>query len=476
MNPQRWRILAILALVQFTIVTDTTIVNVALPEIARDLGLSESGLTWVVSAYLITAGGLLLLGGRVADLLGRRRTFLLGAVVFGLASAACALSPDGRTLIASRAAQGVGEALASPAALSLIATHFPHGEERAKALGIWGGLAGLGSIAGVTLSGALVTWLGWPAIFWVNVPVVLAAVLLLPLVLGPEGVPRAGAADVPGALLLTAGSLVVLHTLTSVPAAGSSPGGLALGLAVGLALLLGFVLREKVAPRPLVPLSFFRHRTRVVANGLSTLVVGPMAGLFLVLTIYQQNTLGRSALATGLSYLPFCVVFLVGIAGGVALIGRVGERWTVVCAFTLAALGSAVLLATLPTQAFTLGSLPGMVPLGLGLGMAMPALQNAAMTGLSESDAGLGAGVQTAVQSLANAVGVAASMVVLVLAPDAFGPVQGWSEGRVGAAAALGLGGLALALGAVVTWAALRVPPPPVRPAPAPEEPRARQP
>lgn len=457
MNAHRWKVLAVLALVQFTIVADATIVNVALPDIARDLGLSELGLTWVVNAYLLAAGGLLLLGGRIADLVGRRRTFLTGAILLGIASVGCALSQDGTMLVLSRTLQGVGEALASPAALSLIATLFPERDERAKALGIWGGLAGLGAVAGVTLSGLLVTFLGWPFVFWINVPVVVVAVVLLPRWLGADAPREAGPLDLVGAALLTAGSLMLLQGLTLLAREETSGTVRLVTLVGGCALLVAFAAWERVVPHPLIPRTFFRSPPRVVANLLSMLVVGPMSALFLILTLYQQIELGRSALQTGLSYVPFCLVFLVGIALSVTLMSRIGVSRTVVVAFGLAAIGSFLLALRLPADAFTLESLPWMVLLALGFGMAMPPLQNAAMADLPEDSVGLGAGVQTAVQALANAVGVALSVVVaLLVRQHAWTGGVAWPE--PGTSVPLAAGGVVLVAGLLGAALHLRMP------------------
>ena len=458
---RRWLVLATLALVQFVIVTDTTIVNVALPSIGADVGLGTAGLTWVVNAYLLAAGGLMLMGGRLADLLGRRRMFLAGAVVFGMASVGCALAPDGRTLVAARALQGVGEALASPAALSILTLLFPAPADRARALGIWGGLAGLGATLGVTLSGVLVTVWGWRAVFWVNVPFVLAAVVLLPVLLklapsggGPPAARRR--VDLGGPLTLTAGLVAVVHGLIGAQHSAVTAPTVWAPVLLGAGLLTAFLLIERRHPDPLVPLSFFAHRTRLAANALSALVVGPMASMFLLLTLYQQDVLGRSALQTGLAYLPFCVVFVAAVFASVALTSRVGIIRATGTAFAVAALGMVLLLRLDPAGGFWGQLLPATLVLAVGFGLAMPPLQTAAMSGLSELDAGLGAGVQTAVQSLGNAVGVALALLVSVQVAQAAGGSAAAMAAGTRSAFAASAG--ALALGLVLTLVALRVP------------------
>ena len=481
---RRWLVLATLALVQFVIVTDTTIVNVALPSIGADIGLGTAGIAWVVNAYLLAAGGLLLLGGRLADLLGRRRMFLAGATLFGAASVGCALAPTAGVLVAARAVQGVGEALAAPAALSILALIFPEPADRARALGIWGGLAGLGATLGVTLSGLLVTGWGWRAIFWINVPFVVAALFCLPLLL--QSSPGAGSTEAGnrpgrveparvdwiGPVTLTAGMVALVQGLIAAQRADvDSPAVWALVL-VGAALLAGFALVERRHPEPLVPLRFFANKTRLVANLLSVLVVGPMASMFLLLTLYQQQVLGRSALQTGLAYLPFCVSFVAAVFASVGLMHRIGIIQTTVAAFGVAAGGMLLLLRIDPAGSFWGQVLPASLVLAVGFGLVMPPLQSAAMHGLSELNAGLGAGVQTAGQSLGTALGVALALLITVQVgqvADAAGDAQ-----VLGTRVAFGASAAALALGLGLAAFALRIPGTDRSPAPVPQTQPAR--
>ena len=261
-DPRRWAALAVLALVQFIIVIDNTIVNVALPSIQHHLSFSADGLAWVVNGYMLTAGGLLLLGGRIGDLVGHRRMFLLGAAVFGLASLASGASVTAPMLVASRFAQGAGEAMASPAALALIAGLFA-GRERGKALGIWGSLGGLGSIVGVLLSGMLVQWSGWRWIFLINIPFAIVAIVLLPRFVNESRSPaRRGRLDFAGAALVTAGLTLVVAALLHAASHPWTAAGTVLPLALGLACLAGFIAVEANVANPLAPLGFFTDRSR----------------------------------------------------------------------------------------------------------------------------------------------------------------------------------------------------------------------
>jgi EmrB/QacA subfamily drug resistance transporter len=406
-EPKRWLALAVLALVQFTIVIDTTVVNVALPTVGRELGLAPTGLAWVVNGYLLTAGGLLLLGGRLSDVAGRRRMFLLGTALFGLASLSCALAPTGVILMAARFVQGAGEALASPAALSIIALLFRNPGERAKALGVWGGLAGLGATVGVLLSGVLTDLAGWRWLFVINLPFAAVALLVVPRLVAPDRDRAGGRLDLPGAVLVTGGATAVVSALLAAAEHTWASPTVLVPFGAGLAMLAGFVAVEARSPAPLVPLRFFTDRTRVCANLASVFLIGVMAAMFLLLTLYMQNVLGYSALRTGLAYLPFCVVFVAGIGLAVPLLSRLGVRTTMLAAFLVATAGM-LLLTRLPVAAdYSRDLLPALLVLAVGFGMAFPGLQTAALHGVSEADAGLASGVQIAVQALANALGIA---------------------------------------------------------------------
>ncbi|QEU97243.1 MFS transporter [Streptomyces kanamyceticus] len=396
----RFPALALLSLLQFLIAVDVTVVNVALPSIGAHFGTGTGSLSWVVTGYTLVGGGLLLLGGRLTDLLGRRRMFLLGAVLFALASLAAGLAPNLPTLIAARFAQGAGEALASPAAMSLIALLFPAPAERAKALGIWGAISASGLVVGVLLSGAIVQFLDWRWIFGINVPIVAVVVALTPAFVrpdGPRGTDRARL-DLPGAALLTGGPLTLVYGVLS----GSAP-----GVVVGLALLAAFVVVEARSKSPLVPLSFFTHRTRAVANAATVPLSAGLSTTFFLATLYLQDALGLTPLQAGLAYLPFCAALLVAVSQVSRLIRVLGTTRTAVMGLLLTAAGLAW-LARLPDAGdLWLDVLPGMVAVAAGMGIGLVALQNAALSDVTEHDAGTASGVQRSVDQLGGSLGLA---------------------------------------------------------------------
>ena len=445
---RRWAALGVLAIVQFLIIIDNTVVNVALPSVRRDLGFSADGLAWVVNGYLLTAGGLLLLGGRLADMRGRVRMFCVGTALFGVASLACGLAPTAETLVAGRFAQGVGEALASPAALSLIAAIFRDERERGKALGLWGGLAGLGAVTGVLLSGVLTDLASWRWNFLINVPFAVAALVLLPrLVRESRPAHRPARTDLLGAVLVTAAMVSVIYG-----ALGASRHGwtdlLVLGpIGAGLALLGAFVAVETVSKEPLVPLRFFTNRTRVAANLASLFMMGNLAAVFLLLTLYMQNVLGYSALRTGVAYLPFCVAFVAAIGITMPIAARVGPKITLIGAFTFGAAGMAMLATADLAGPYRSGLLPALLVLACGFGAGFPALQATALHALPESDMGLGSGVQTSVQSLANALGVAVFLTLALRHGAGGGPPQATGDGYQ---YAFGIGVVTMLIGGAV--------------------------
>lgn len=450
--PRRWWALAALALVQFVIVLDNTVVNVALPSIQRELRFSVEGLSWVVNGYLLTAGGLLLLGGRLADLWGRRRMFLTGAVVFAGASLVCGFSSDAATLVAGRFAQGVGEALASPAALSLIAVLFPEPGARGKALSIWGGLSGVGATVGVLLSGVITELLDWRWLFFLNLPCVLVAVILVPRLVPAFDRPRPGQVDWLGAALATAGSVSLVYGILASIRAGWADAAVVIPLTVSVLSWVAFVVVEARVSEPLVPPRFFANRTRLTANAVSVFMLGTLSALFLLLTLYMQDVLGYSPLRTGLAYLPFCVFFVVGAALGALLLGRWGPRLVLTVSFLVAAAGM-LLASRLPVAGtWTWDLLPDMAVLATGFGLGLPALQAAALHGVSERDAGLGAGVQSSVQQLANALGIAVLLTIALHHSGAVlaagGPAQ--AATTAGFRWAFGVSAGILLLGAIV--------------------------
>lgn len=436
-NTFRWRALAVLSLLQFLIAIDVTVVNVALPSIGAELDAGPASLTWVVTGYTLAGGGLLLLGGRICDLFGRRRMFLLGTVLFGLSSLLAGVAEGMPALIAARLGQGAGEALASPAAMSLIALLFPRPEERAKALGVWGGISSMGLVGGVLMSGVLTELLHWRWIFYVNVPLVAIVLALTPLFVQADAArtdtaradgARADAAegsgflwgkrriDLPGAALLTAGPLALVYGVVRAADHPWTSAGVLLPLFGGLLALGGFVLVESRTRQPLVPLTFFAHRTRTAANAATVLLSAALSTTFFLATLYMQNILDMGPLHTGLAYLPFCAALLATISVVGRIIGVVGIRATAVAGLLCAAAGGGW-LATLPADGdLWLDVVPGMVAMAVGMALGLIALQNAALSGVTDADAGLASGVQRSVDQLGGALGLAV-LVGLALGP-----------------------------------------------------------
>ncbi|HEX9352003.1 MAG TPA: MFS transporter, partial [Gaiellaceae bacterium] len=300
---RKWLALALLCTVQFMVVLDIAIVNVALPSIQTDLGFSQENLQWVISAYALLFGGFLLLGGRAADLLGRRRIFLIGIVVFTAASLLSGLAWSEGALIGARAVQGLGAAIISPAALSILMTTFAQGKERNTALGAWGAVGAFGAVAGVLLGGVLTDLLSWQWIFFVNVPVGLAALAITPLLISESRDANARSFDFPGAVLVTSGLVVLVYAITQANDYGWGSAATIGLFAASVALIAGFLGWEARAKDPLMPFSIFRLRTLVGANVAALILGTAMFGMFLMLTLYMQQVLGYSPMRTGVAYL-----------------------------------------------------------------------------------------------------------------------------------------------------------------------------
>src|SRR3954465_3779839 len=324
---KRWIALTLLCVAQFVVVLDASIVNVALPTIGDALHFTESNLPWVVNAYVLTFGGFLLLGGRAADLLGRRRVFMAGLVLFALASLAGGLATSSGQLIAARAAQGLGAAILSPAALSIVTNTFRDGAERNKALGVWGAVAGSGGAAGVLLGGVLTDGLGWEWVLWVNVPIGLAAAAIAPSLIAEsrsEGARRHF--DFAGAVTITAGLSLLVYALVDANDAGWGSGQTIGLLALSAALLIAFVLIERRAPSPLMPFSIFRLRTLTGANVVGLLVGASLFSMFFYISLYMQQVLGYSAIKAGLSYLPLALSIIVSAGVASQLVTKIGFK------------------------------------------------------------------------------------------------------------------------------------------------------
>src|SRR3712207_5139702 len=333
-----WALL-LLAAAQFVVVLDASIVNVALPSIGRDLDFSEDNLSWVVNAYTLFFGGFLLLGGRLADLLGRRRVFMSGLVLFGLASLFGGLATSDVQLVIARAVQGLGAAILSPAALSIVTTTFAEGAERNKALGVWGAVAGSGGAAGVLLGGMLTEWAGWEWVLFVNVPVTLLAAFVAFRVLGESRDESARSFDVLGAITVTAGPALLVYAIVDANDAGwGSAQTIGLG-AVALALIGAFVVLERRHRQPLVPFRIFSNRTLTGANLTAVFVAMSLFSMFFFISLYMQQVLGYSALKAGLSYLPLAGGIIVSAGIASALTTRIGFKPVLVTGLLLTAAG-----------------------------------------------------------------------------------------------------------------------------------------
>jgi EmrB/QacA subfamily drug resistance transporter len=404
----RWTALIVVCLAQFMVVLDATVVNVALPSIQTDLHLTTAQLQWIVNSYTLLFGGFLLLGGRAADLLGRRRLFLAGLALFSAASLANALASSGEMLIIARGLQGLGAALVSPAALSIVTTTFAEGQERTRAMGVWGAIAGVGGSVGLLLGGVLTDLLSWPWIFLINVPigiaVAAAALRYVPESRGPAVHRRF---DLAGAVSVTSGLIVLVYAIVKAQDKGwTSLHTLGLtGLA--LALLATFVLVERRSVAPLVRLGLLRVRTLATANGVMFVVVGGLFGMFFFASLYVQRILGYSPLQAGLAFLPVTAGIIVGAGLSQQLIPRLGVKQTVLGGMTAAAIGLMILAATTSVDGSYLDLLIGLAPMAIGMGCTFVPLTLVATTGIEAEDAGLASGLFNTSQQVGGALGLA---------------------------------------------------------------------
>ncbi|MHB1527544.1 MAG: MFS transporter [Candidatus Dormibacteria bacterium] len=409
MRRSPWLTLAVLAVAQFIVTLDITIVNVALPHIQTGLGFSTDNLQWVISAYTLLFGGFLLLGGRAADLLGRRRMFLSGLVLFGAASLVAGLSSSPEMLIAMRAVQGLGGALLSPAALSILTVTFAHGRARNTAMGVWGGLAGLGGTLGVVAGGILVDALGWRWVFFVNVPVVIALVAIAPLFVQESRAQRSGPRtfDLAGALLSTAGLLALVYGVVRAGPLGWGSSAV-LGSLAGAVLLLGaFVAVEARSAAPLIPLDLFRSRGLTTASGALALNGATFLAMFFLTAIYLQEVRGDSALTAGLQFLPMGVAAVLAAVAASQLVTRIGTR-PVQLAGSVASVAGLVLLSRAGAGGnYVTELLPGLVLFGVGIiGVGVPA-QITAVVDFTHHHAGAASGVVVAFYQVGGALGLA---------------------------------------------------------------------
>ena len=461
-NP--WIVLVLVCIAQFMVVLDATVVNVALPSIEQSFDLSVSGLQWVVNSYTLVFGGFLLLGGRVADLVGRKRIFLIGIVVFTVASLLNGLAPSGGALIAFRALQGLGAAMISPAALSIITTTFADGALRTRALAVWGAIAAGGGAFGLLLGGILTDFLSWEWVFFVNVPVGIAA-FFLSLRLVPES--RAFLEhrhfDVAGAVSVTAGLMVLVFAIVKAPEHGWGSMH-TLGLfALGIALLIAFVFIERRSPSPLVRLGIFRIRSLASANGVLLLVAGGLFAMFFFASLYVQQILGYSPLEAGLAFLPVTAGIVLGSGMSAQLIRRVGVKAVLVTGLIVAAAGLGLLTLIAPDGTYLANLVPGLVVMSVGLGLAFVPLTLVANTNIEEKDAGLASGLFNTSQQIGGALGLA--ILSTVAANTASNSLSGISDPTAaqtasalvdGYARAFAWGAVLVAIGAVIILLVLR--------------------
>lgn len=412
-DPRRWQALVVLAAMQFMLALDLTVVVVALPKIQTDLHFSRSGLAWVINGYVLTAGGFLLLGGRLSDMFGRRRLFLAGVLVFGVASAACGAAVSSSMLVASRFAQGTGEALAAPAALGMIPVLFPDSRERLKALGVWFGMSGIAGTAGPVISGAL-TGADWRWIFCLNIPVVVFAVRAVPRVLPESQMAREGhRIDLGGAVTATGGLVAIVYGLLQASSQSWGSWQVLLPLLGGLALLAVMVVVETRSADPLIPMRFLANRTRVTSNVLSMITWAVFTGYVVLLNLYMEQVLHYSPLRTGLSDLPFSVI-PVGIVLTTRLMPPAGVKAVLAIGYLGSAAGLWIASYIHVGASYVSAVLPGMVVFGGFNGLCYPGLISGALHRVTDQDSGLGSGVQTAMQQIGAALGLA-TLVTLAL-------------------------------------------------------------
>jgi EmrB/QacA subfamily drug resistance transporter len=413
-DPNRWKALAIVCAAFFMTVLDVSIVNVALPSIGKALHFSEANLQWVITAYAITFGGFLLLGGRAADLLGRRRVFYVGVMLFTFASFLCGLAWSESVLIGARALQGLGAAIISPAALSIIMTSFDEGPERNKALGIWGAIGGSGAAVGVLAGGVLTKYLGWEWIFFVNVPVGAVALLLAPRFVRESRSDRKQTQDVAGAVTITAGLALLVYGVSEAPTHGWTSSWTISRLAVATVLLIAFIVVETRARHPLMPFRIFRVSTVAGANVAGLLLGAVVFANFFLLTLYVQNVLHWSALKTGLTFVATAGSAILWAGVAQALVTRIGAKTVMAMGF-VATIAGLLWYTQIPVHAsYASDLLPGYLLIGFALPFSFIPVSIAALAGVEEHEAGLASGLINTAQQVGGAIGVAVTSSVLL--------------------------------------------------------------
>lgn len=443
MNQRRWTALVLLGLAQFMLIVDLTVVQVALPSIGGDLGLGRAALTWVVTAYTLVFGGLMVLGGRLADAFGARRLLLVGLVVFTSASLLCGLATGGTMLITGRSLQGLGAALMSPAALAIITTTFD-GRERARALGVWAALGGAGAAVGVLLSGVLTAGPGWEWVFFVNVPVGLAIAVLVPSIVRADPTSERTSIDVLGALLVTGATAALIYGLVNAGDSGWTSMSTVLS---GLGAVLGytaFVLVESRRANPLMRPATMARRPVVSGAVLMLVATGLMLGLFFLTSLYFQHRLGFGPLKTGLLFLPVAVAITLGAQLGAHLISRVGGRVVVVPALLVIAVGTAALTQVEVGDNVYISVLPWLTIAAFGIGPVFVTATTTTLANVPHAEAGVASGVVNTAHELGGSIGVAVLSTVAaasIESPDLDGFTNGYLVCAIAAVAAAVVGG-----------------------------------
>ena len=406
-DQKKWFALALLSAVQFMVVLDIAIVNVALPSIQADLGFSQQNLQWILSAYALTFGGFLLLGGRAADLLGRRRIFLVGLVVFSVASLLAGLAWSEASLIGARALQGFGAAIITPAALSILSTTFREGRERNIALGVWGAVGGVGAAAGLLMGGILTESLSWSWIFFVNVPVGALAMALTPMLLHESRDASVKSFDAVGAISVTAGLSSLVYAITQAGTQGWLAGRTLAFLAVSLVLLVGFVAWELRHPEPLMRFGILRIKTLSGANIAGFILNIVTLSMFLSLTLYMQQVLGYSAMQTGVAYLAVALSAIVWSTVAAQLVTRIGVKPVLVAGMVALTIGLAYFTQISVGGSYFGDLFPGFLLIGFGLGFSFVPISIAALAGVEPAEAGLASGLINTSQQVGGALGIA---------------------------------------------------------------------
>ncbi|HET7744112.1 MAG TPA: MFS transporter [Gaiellaceae bacterium] len=415
----KWFALALLCGVQFMVVLDVAIVNVALPSIQTDLHFSQENLQWVISAYALVFGGFLLLGGRLADLLGRKRVFMVGLVIFSLGSLMCGLAWNEASLIAFRALQGLGAAAITPSALSILSTTFREGRERNIALGAWGAVGGFGAAAGVLLGGILTDLLSWQWIFFVNVPVGILGLILAPMLLSESRDAHGQSHDIPGAILVTSGLVLLVLGITQGHGWGWSSGRTIGVFVAAAALLIAFVAWESRQRDPLVPLSIFRRLPTLTAANIVGFVMGTVLfSVFLILTLYMQDVLGYSPLQAGVAYLAVAGTAVIWANVAAAAVNRIGVKPALVFGMAMLMVGLLTFTQVSVGGSYWTDLFPGFLILGIGIPFAFVPVTIAALAGTRPEESGLASGLINTSQQIGGAVGIAILSTVAVTRTD----------------------------------------------------------